>query len=603
MKLSDYVIDFLVQRGVNHVFFLPGGAAMHLNDSLGKRRQEIAFIPMLHEQAVSIATEAYAKSSQQLGVAMVTSGPAGTNALTGVVGAWLDSTACIFLSGQVKRADLKQNPKLRQLGSQEVDITTIVSSVTKHAITITDPKSIRYHLEKAFYLAHHGRPGPVWLDFPLDVQAHEIAPETLETFVLPCSGEKDLLILKKKVHQVLEMLQAAERPIIVAGNGIRIANAIPEFHELVDLVGAPVLTTWPAMDLLPHDHPLFAGRPGIIAPRGANFTLQNSDLMIVIGSRLDMFFTGYAHQNMARGAKKVMVDIDEEEIKKMQTEIHLPIVDDARSFILEFLDQIKKMSSKPHGRFDAWVKRVQEWKKKYPLVQPEHRQVKDRISLYYFSEIISQELPEGALVAPGSSGVAIELFLLNFAVKKGQRVFHNRGLGSMGFALPSAIGACLAAGNKETICVDGDGGFQMNVQELALVAQWKLPIKIFVLNNDGYASIRTSQQNYFKQLVGADSSSGLALPDLQKIAAAYEIPAVRLENHENLALKIRSVLATPGPVICEVMVLPEEERVPRLSSMQRPDGSMVSKPLEDLWPFLDRQEFLSNMIVPALEEK
>ncbi len=602
MKLSDYVIDVLIQQGIKHVFFLPGGAAMHLNDSLGKRREEIAFIPMLHEQAVSIATEAYAKSSQQIGAAMVTSGPAATNTLTGVVGAWLDSTATIFLSGQVKRADLKKTPKLRQLGSQEVDITTIVSSVTKYAVTITDPQRIRYHLEKAFYLGREGRPGPVWLDFPLDVQASEIAPEALESFVPEDSQKADGSILQQKAEELLAMLQAAERPVIVAGNGIRIANAIPEFHEFIEKMGAPVLTTWPAMDLLPHDHPLFAGRPGVIASRGANFTLQNSDLMIVVGSRLDMFFTGYAHENMARGAKKVMVDIDEEEIKKMQTKIDLPIVADVRLFLEVLLKQMEKAPSSAFGNFDAWVAKTREWKKKYPLVQPQHRQIKDRVSLYCFSEVLSQCLPEGALVAPGSSGVAIELFLLNFSIKKNQRVFHNRGLGSMGFALPSAIGACLAAGTKETICIDGDGGFQMNVQELALVAQWQLPIKIFILNNDGYASIRSSQKNYFQQLVGADASSGLALPNLQKVAKAYEIPTACIKNQKNLKRKIQSVLARPGPVICEVMVVADEQREPRISSVQRPDGSMVSKPLEDLWPFLEREEFLSNMIIPALEE-
>jgi acetolactate synthase-1/2/3 large subunit len=531
---------------------------------------------------------------------MVTSGPAGTNAVTGVAGAWLDSMPCMFLSGQVKRPDLKTGTGLRQLGSQEVDITTIVQSVTKYAVTIMEPERIRYHLEKAWHLATSGRPGPVWLDFPLDVQAAQIDPEKLEGFAPEPEAAGGREGLAGKVGEVLAMLQSAERPVIVAGNGIRVAGAVREFQDMVRAVGAPVLTTWLGMDLIPGSDPLFAGRPGAIAPRGANFTLQNADLMIVIGARLDMAFTGYAHENLARGARKVMVDIDEAEMKKMRTPIHLPIVADARDFIVELARQWQTI---PLPNFAPWASRVVEWKSKYPVVTEEHRDREDRVSVYRFSEVLSSELGEGALLVSGSSGSAVELFLLVFEVKSGQRVFHTRGLGAMGFGLPAAIGACLASGRQETVCVDGDGGFQMNIQELATVARMRLPIKFFVINNEGYASIRSSQQSSFQHLIAADASSGVVLPDLLKVATAYGVPAVRIGDQKNLAAEIRAVLQTPGPVVCEIMAPPEEQRAPRLSSRQRPDGSMVSKPLEDLWPFLEREEFRANMIVAPLEEE
>ncbi len=597
MKLSDYLIGRLISEGIKQVFMLPGGGAMHLNDSLGKRRSEIAFIPLLHEQAVSIAAEGAAKATNEVGVAMVTSGPAGTNAVTGCAGAWLDSMPCLFLSGQVKRADLKGSSGLRQLGSQEVDIVSIVSSVTKYAVTITDPASIRFHLEKALYLAKSGRPGPVWIDFPLDVQAYPIEPEKLEGFTPP--SEPMFGDTSPATAEVIRLLQAAKRPVIVAGNGIRVAGAIAEFHEAVKRIGAPILTTWLAMDLLAEEDPYFGGRPGAIAPRGANFTLQNADLMIVIGSRLDMAFTAYAHEKLAREATKVMVDVDPAEIAKMRTKIHLPIRQDARVFLRNLLDQLRGAKLPD---YTEWLARVRKWKRKYPLIQPEHRDVADKVSVYQFSDVLSGLLSEGDLIVSGSSGTAVELFLLAYRVKERQRVFHTRGLGSMGFAIPAAIGACVAAGRPNTICIDGDGGFLMNIQELATVANLRLPIKFFVINNDGYASIRSSQNGYFKQLVAADATSGLGLPDLQKVAAGFDVPAVRIDNQKNLAADLRAVLDREGPVVCEIMALPDEQRIPRVTTVQRPDGSMVSKPLEDLFPFLDREEFRSNMLIAPLEE-
>jgi acetolactate synthase-1/2/3 large subunit len=598
MKLSDYVVQFVAEQGVRHVFMLPGGGAMHLNESLG-RRPDLQFVCTLHEQAAAIAAEAYAKVTNGLGVAMVTTGPGGTNAITGLAGAWLDSMPCLFISGQVKRADLKGDSGVRILGVQEIDIVSLVSSITKYAVTVEDPSTIRYHMEKALHLALSGRRGPVWIDIPLDVQGAQIDPANLTGFAPPQAPRGLDGVVAVQVKELLGLLRSATRPVIVAGNGIRIAGAVEEFHQALQTLQVPVLTTWLGMDLVSETNPLYAGRPGSIAPRGANFALQNSDLMLVIGSRLDMAFTGYAHAKLARQAIKVMVDVDEAEIRKMKTTIHLPIVCDAAIFLRELNRQLGHISPQ---RYDDWVQRCQDWKRRYPIMQPEYRERLQRVSMYCFSEALSAELTSEDVVASGSSGSAIELFLLGFQVKENQRVFHTRGLGAMGFGLPASIGACLGAGGRRTVCVDGDGSFQMNVQELETLHRLQLPVKVFVINNAGYASIRAAQRSYFNHLVAADSTSGLSLPDVEKVAAAYGLPFARIANQQDLRDQIRSALDTPGPVVCEVLAAIDEERAPRLSSAQRPDGGMLSKPLEDLWPFLDRDEFHANMIIPPLDD-
>jgi acetolactate synthase I/II/III large subunit len=600
MKLSDYVIQFVARQGVQHVFLLPGGGAMHLNDSLGKCR-EIEYVCNLHEQASAIAAEAYARVTNNLGVAMVTCGPGGTNAVTGVAGAWLDSTPVLFLSGQVKRADLKGDSGVRMLGVQEIDICSIVRPITKYAATIVHPHGIRYHLEKAIHLARTGRKGPVWIDVPLDVQAAEVEPERLTGYdpgkeAVP---SPDPTLLREQVAKAIEFLNKAERPVILVGNGVRMAGAADEFLRWVDRLNVPVLTTWLGLDLIADDHPLCMGRPGSIAPRGANFALQNADFLLVLGSRMDMALTAYAHDRLARAAVKVMVDVDEAEIRKMRTPIHLPVVADAANFLREFARQAETVERKDR---DAWLTRCRDWKARYPVVLPEHRAANKPVNTYHFSEVLAEELRADDVVAPGSSGFASEIFLLVFKVKAGQRVFHNRGTGSMGFGLPASIGACLASGRRRTVSVDGDGGFQMNVQELATVAGLNLPIKYFIINNQGYASIRTSQKNYFNRLVAADATSGLHLPDLCAVARAYGVATVRIEETSRLREQVREALERPGPVVCEVVVPADEPRGPRVASAQRADGTMTSKPLEDLWPFLDREEFRANMIVEPVAE-
>lgn len=599
MKLSDYVIDFLADQGIGHLFMLPGGGAMHLNDSVG-RSKRLEYVCNLHEQASAVAAEAYARVTGKLGAALFTTGPGGTNAVTGVAAAWLDSTPCVFVSGQVKRSDIAAGTPLRQLGVQEIDIVSIVRPITKYAVTVLDPKEIRFHLEKAIYLAQSGRPGPVWIDLPLDVQPAEIDPQGLRGYVPDNeSAAAPAEHLSEMVAAALRHLTAAERPIVLVGNGVRLARAEREFLQMLEALQVPVLTTRLGVDLVPGSHPLLVGMPGGIASRGANFALQNSDCLLVLGARLDMALIAYAPERLAREATKIMVNIDADEIAKLGSAVDLPIVADAAAFIREMQRQAGR--GVPADR-SAWIARCRQWKQRYPFVLPEHRDPARGLSMYAFSEALSDALTGDDVVLPGSSGFACEIFLTAFAVKSGQRVFHNKGTGAMGFAQPAAIGACLGAGGRRTVCVDGDGGFQMNIQELETVRRLNLPIKFFVIDNGGYASIRSSQRNYFGRLTGADAESGMTLPDVLRVAQAYGVATVDVADPSRLEQGIRDTLERPGPVVCRVKTIPDEPRMPRVASMQKADGGMVSKPLEDMWPFLSREEFLENMIVPPLEE-
>jgi acetolactate synthase-1/2/3 large subunit len=597
VKLSDYVISFIESQGVSHVFMVPGGGAMHLNDSLGQSKA-ITWVCNLHEQASAMAAETYAKATGNLGVALFTTGPGGTNAITGVAGAWLDSTPCLFISGQVKRPDLKGNSGVRQMGVQEVDIVSAVKAMTKYAKLITDPDSIRYHLEKAVYLARSGRPGPVWIDIPLDVQAATIDADTLRRF-RPPSRRRVSPDLPQNIAKIVEMLAVSERPMILAGNGVRLARAQAKFKSLARALKVPVLLTWLAIDLFAHDEENLIGKPGTVAPRGVNFALQNADLLLVIGARLDFTITGYAPERLARGAKKIMVDIDPAEIAKLAEYLELGICCDAGEFI-EALSKATADTLQPERL--AWHQRCAQWKSSYPVLLPEHAVDHGKVSTYFLADCLSDLLPENATVVSGSSGAGIEIFQHALRLKRGQRLYHTTALGAMGYGLPAAIGACLGSDGRETILVDGDGGIQLNIQELATIQRLQLPIKIFVLNNDGYSSIRTSQERWFGRQTGADSRSGLTLPDIVPLAEAYGLPSTRIVDQRDLRQKLDGILSHSGPMVCDVVCRPDEARIPSLASAQRADGSLYSKPLEDLWPFLPRDEFYSNMIVTPLDE-
>jgi acetolactate synthase-1/2/3 large subunit len=602
MKLSDYVSSFIAKQGVGHVFLLPGGGCMHLVDSVGKE-SGLKFVACLHEQGASIAADGYAQYSGNLGVALVTTGPGSTNAITGVAGSWIESVPVLILSGQVKTADIKPSHDMRMKGFQEVDTENIVKPITKYAVTVRDPKLIRYHLEKAVYLARHGRPGPVWVDIPLDIQAASIEPGELKRFdpeEFSTSASQGEGLNKDLFKRLIGMITASKRPVIIAGNGIRLGGNSALFVETIERLGIPVLMTWKGCDLMDDQHPLYFGRPGVLAQRGANFIQQNADLVIAVGARLDFGQIGYASQTFARGAKKVIVDIDALELAKFNFPVELPLHVDAGEFWNGLHGSLGEYQ---RPNWSEWVSRCKNWKSSYPVVTEEYRNQKEYANSYVLVEKLSEMMSSDDLLVPGSSGACSDVCLQSFKVKKGQRVLNSPGIGAMGFGIPHTIGACIASGGKRTVNVNGDGGFQMNIQELETVHRLGLPIKYFILNNQGYASMRVTHRNYFQgRLVASDASSGLTLPDVRKIADAYGISNNRISFNGEIGDKIKEAFETKGPFITEVMIDPEEVTAPKVKSFIGEDGKMVSKPQEDMAPFLDRKEFLKNMIVSPLPD-
>ena len=596
MKLSDYVMKYLAGLGVKRVFTLPGGGCMHLVDSLG-REPGLKAVGYLHEQAAVIAADAQAQYTGDIAAVLVTTGPGGTNALTGLTASWIDSTPLLVLSGQVKRCDLAGRTGPRQRGIQEAPIIDMVKPVTKYAVTIMDPASIRYHLEKAVYLARSGRKGPVWLDIPLDVQGAMIDEKKLKGFKPPkaISGVKKVRALAIKA---MALLNAAERPVILAGNGIRLAGAEKEFMALARKLGVPVLTTWRGADFMAENDPLYFGRPGSIASRGANFVQQNSDFILILGARLDLPQVGHNYAMFARGAKKVVVDIDRREIAKLAMPIAIKAACDAGVFIKEF----SRCKAENKNR-SAWLECCRGWKKRYPVGEGVLERKKGLVNTYSLVYALSEAMGKGDVLVPGSSGSCAEITMQAFRVKAGQRVLNTPGLGSMGFGLPASSGACIASG-KRTITIIGDGGLQHNIQAFETINRLDLPLKIFILNNDGYGSIRIMQTRHFKgNYVCCDAPSGMSIPDIRKIAESYGIKVITIKKPSEIVSGIKKVLAAKGPVVCDVRVEPWLETAPRISSYVKPDGSMASKPLEDLWPFLERGEFLANMMVKPVDEK
>lgn len=597
IKVSDYIIQYLEQLDVGHMFMIPGGGAMHLNDSLGKS-DKIEYICCLHEQACAIAAEAYARVNNRLGLAMVTTGPGGTNALTGVAGAFIESTPMLVLSGQVKMMDQIRDQHVRQMGMQELDIVSVVSPITKYAVMVTDPTTIRYHLEKALYEAMHGRKGPVWLDIPLDIQATMIDETQLEGFVpeekIDCGKQ-----LEEQVAAVIEAFNKAQRPVIMGGNGIRMADGIEAFRELIDYLEIPVVTTWNGIDLVEEDYPRYYGRPGGLGQRYANFVQQNSDFFLSVGTRLNLLQTGYNFDGFARCATKIMVDIDENELNKINVRPDIKICADAKAFLQEILRQKDKIQKKDYS---SWIQYANNLKKKYPIINEDVWKKQEYVNTYALLDTLSKQMCENDTFVIGSSGSCIDVSMQTFRVKKGQRVFTTKGLASMGYGLPSTIGASLANHRGHTISVQGDGGFQMNIQELETIRRLQLPIKVFVLSNRGYAQIKGTQKNIFAEhYVACNEASNLSIPDISAIAKAYKLGNICIESNDELEEKVKWVLEQDGPVICEVMVSIDQPVFPKQVSYKRKDGQMESLPLEYLNPPLPEDEFKENMIIPLYE--
>lgn len=588
-RVADYIADFIAGQGVEHVFLLPGGGAMHLNDAVGKHPR-LEVVACHHEQAAAIAAEAYCRINENLGVAMVTTGPGATNAVTAVAGAWIESVPLLVISGQVKRADLLRGAPLRQKGVQEVDIVSVVEPITKYAVTIERPEDIRRELERAVFLARDGRAGPVWLDVPLDVQGAPIDPNTLEGWQpdQAPAAELDPALLA----QVRGLLEGAQRPLILAGHGVRLSGAANAFRALVESLGVPLVSTWNALDLLPYEHPLYVGRPGVVALRAPNLAIQNADLLIVIGCRLDNIITAYAPRDFARSARKVVVDVDANEIAKLDMDIDVAITCNAASFI----GALAGVVGNSEFRRPQWLERCVDWKARYSVNDGKPFPASGPISHFQFADALSDAVPANTLVSTGSSGLAVEVFYTVFRNRSGQRVFLTSGLGAMGYGLPAAIGACFANRRKPMVAVESDGSLQLNLQELATLRGFGLPICLVVMNNGGYASIRNTQRNYFEgRYVGTGPEAGLWMPDLEEVARAYHLPFKRIRDASELAQGLKEAMAQPRPMIVEVMLLNDEALSPKVAAIPQADGSMTSMPLEDMSPLLPLEVLEAEM--------
>ena len=598
IKLSDYVIDFLVQKGVRDVFLVSGGGIMHLIDSVGKNKK-INYIANHHEQASATAAESYSRLTNDIGVCLVTTGPGGTNAITGVAGAWVDSIPMIVISGQVKRELIADYKKVRQVGPQEINIVGMVKGITKYAKTIMDPDTIKYELEKAYFEAKNGRPGPVWLDIPLDVQAAMVDEKKMVGFSIP-KIKKNEKELNKKIDKVIELLKKSKRPVIIAGNGVRLSGGVDIFKKLVEKVKIPVLTTINGLDLIEEKNKYFFGRFGPMGQRRANFVLQNADLVLSIGASLNVSTTGFDFDNFARNAKKVIVNIDENELRGKKIQIDLSICIDAKKFLEKLLMNTYKTDFKWDER---WLKTCHFWKDKYPTVLNQFLNDKKHVNSYVFYKELSKLLKNTDVLTTGV-GLDVVSFVQSFETKRNQRAFVNQNFGQMGWDLPAVVGTCTANNFKRVISVCGDGSFQMNIQELGTISLYKMPVKIFIFNNGGYKTIRDTQNNLFDgRLVGADKDSGVDNPNFEKIADAYKIKYFLLKNNTTLKEKIKKVLKQKGPVLCEVNIAFNQQRIPKVSTIKLENGSLVSKPLEDMFPFLPEEEIYKNMHMFDEEKK
>jgi acetolactate synthase-1/2/3 large subunit len=600
MRLADYVVQKLVAHGVHHIFLVTGGGAMHLNDAIA-RETRLQYVCNHHEQASAMAAEGYARVAGTIGVVNVTAGPGAVNALNGVFGAFTDSVPMLVLSGQAKRETLFASydlPELRQLGDQEVDIIHAVERMTKYAKLVLDPETIRYEMEKVLHLATTGRPGPCWLDIPVDVQAAMIDPETLYGYE---PEEARPIYLPENITEIVAgiigKIAAAKRPVLLVGTGVRVAGALEQLTEVAALLGIPVATAW-TPDLLPTDNPYYCGRQGTIGTRAGNFTVQNADLVIIIGARMCVRQVSYNWKSFARYAHKIQIDVDPAELRKPISVADETLCCEAK-YLLEETQRQLIGSSSPVANHAEWLAWCRERVANYPAVLPRQRTWKNGINSYFFVETLFGQLGPDDVVVCGDATACIVPFQAA-KLQKGQRLFSNSGSASMGYDLPAAIGAAVAHGQR-VICLAGDGSVMMNLQELQTVAHNRLPLVIFVLNNGGYLSIRTTQSNFFGKLIGEGAESGVSFPDFTKVAEAHGLRGMRIEG-ERFAEQIGEALAADGPIVCEVVLDRTQGFEPKLSSKKLPDGRMVTAPLEDMAPFLPRDEFKRNLLIPPWEE-
>jgi len=607
IKVSDYIARRLAELGVGHVFLVTGGGAMHLDDSLG-RRDDLALVCNHHEQACAIAAEGYARVTGRPAVVCVTSGPGGTNAVTGVLGQWHDSVPVLYVSGQV-RSDTTvalSGLPLRQLGDQEGPIVDIVRPITKYAAMVTEPAGVGRHLDAAIALMTSGRPGPVWLDVPVDVQGAQVDEAEIERErrATPVPRDPDAGfdrdLVRRQVEELVSRLEAAERPVVLAGSGVRTAGAADLLLDVLARLGAPATTAWNAHDLLWEGHPLYVGRPGTVGDRAGNFVVQNADLLLSIGCRLNIRQIGYEHEAFARAAWRAMVDIDALELRKPTVAPDLAVHSDAAFFLEELGRALTERwgdGGRAQPRWDAWLAWGKERQARYPVVARHDRAAATPVDPYAFVDELSDHLAADDVVVC-ANGAACVVGFQALRVQRGQRLLANSGTAGMGYDLPAAIGACLGAGRR-VVCLAGDGSIQMNLQELQTIVHHDLPVKIFVFDNAGYLSIRQMQDNLFAgRRVGEGAASGVSVPDMVALAGAYGIAAGRVERQSALGDAIETTLRGDGPALCDVVMSPDQQFAPKVTAEKLPDGTIVSKPLEDMWPFMDRAEFAENMLVP-----
>lgn len=608
-RLADYVADFLVNKGVTDCFSVVGGGAMHLNDAFG-HHEGLKVTYNHHEQACAIAAEAYARLENRIAAVCVTTGPGGTNAITGVLGGWLDSIPMFVVSGQVRydttaryASRFTDGKPLRAVGDQEYDIVKSVEPMTKYAIMIEEPSMIRYALEKGWHLATTGRPGPVWIDIPVNYQGMYIETDELEGYS-PEEDDNELppLVEEETIKTVLEKIRKAKRPVFHAGYGIRLSGAYETFRAVMEKLNIPVVTYWNAVDLIEDEHPLYCGRAGNMGDRPGNWAIQNADLILAIGTRISIRQVGYNWKTWARAAEVIMVDVDEAELKKPTLHVEMPIWADAKDFLEKMDAYIGE--EYPISTEEVWNETCRNWKAEYPVVQPHQWEENGRTAnVYAFMKYLSSSLPENSLTAV-SNGACCVVGNQTYVIQKGSRMANNSAVASMGYGLPAAIGTCIGGKRKETICLEGDGSIMMNLQELQTIITNKLPIKIFLINNNGYHSIRITQTNLFdKNFVGIGEESGdLGFPEYKKIAEAFGYPYYSASSNAEMMKVVDEVLKAEGPVFCEIFTDTEQVWEPKSSTKRLEDGTLVSPPLEDLAPFLPREELEKIMIVPMMEE-
>lgn len=597
VKIADWIAQFLVDQGIQYNFTVPGGGAMHLNVSFG-HQEGLTNIFVQHEQSAAIAAEGYFRATNELPMVCCTTGPGGTNTLTGVLGAWLDSIPMLIISGQIRYATTARAAGIpvRAMGDQEYDITPMVSHMTKYAEMIIDPKMVKYHLQKALYLAKSGRPGPVWLDIPLDIQGGYIDPVEFEEFdSSELESEQVSPVSDECIQAVLQKIKHAKRPVLNVGSAIHTTDTVELMRRVAHKLNIPVAVAWDSSDLMPHDDDLFVGIPGLLGDRAGNWAVQNSDLLLSIGCRLSCRQVGYNVKSWAREAFVIMVDIDKYELIKPSIHVEMPIQADAKDFLLK----LDKALSQPITLHNDWNQICQNWKHKYPVVSSKHYAKEGLANAYCFLNEISRKAPDNQYIVLGNG--TVEACLHAIHIKEHTRLICNSGAASMGYDLPAAIGCCFATGKKETFCLTGDGSIQMNLQELQTIVFHKLPIKIFVVNNQGYHSMRQTEGNLFPEYtkVGIGPESGdLSFPDMSKIANAYGIPYMSARSNEEIPNVIDQMLQTDSYALCEIFVDINQKFEPKSATKKLPDGTLVSPPLEDLAPFLPREELREIMQIP-----